>query len=243
MKLFFEDNIECTQLVLRIIMQKNDLIVKSVKTHKYFEGIEGKRSISLDVYAVDSQGLEYDIEIQRANAGASPKRARFYSALIDAHMLEPKDPFDKMHECFVIFITENDVLGEGLPLYSVERYINGKRIFNDGSKILYVNASHQDAGTELGKLMHDFMCTHADEMFYDELAARAKYFKGDEKGESLMKSVWDEMQEEKLAEGERKMQENIVRMMLKVGKLAFNEIAEYTGLELARVQEIAKALA
>ena len=158
-------------------------------------------------------------------------------------MLEPKDPFDKMHECFVIFITENDVLGEGLPLYSVERYINGKRIFNDGSKILYVNASHQDAGTELGKLMHDFMCTHADEMFYDELAARAKYFKGDEKGESLMKSVWDEMQEEKLAEGERKMQENIVRMMLKVGKLAFNEIAEYTGLELARVQEIAKALA
>ena len=35
MKLFFDDDIECTQLVLRIIMEKKDLIVKSVKTQKF----------------------------------------------------------------------------------------------------------------------------------------------------------------------------------------------------------------
>ena len=282
MKLFFDDDIECTQLVLRIIMEKKDLIVKSVKTQKYFDGVEGKRSIRLDIYAVDGEGLEYDIEIQGDNAGASPKRARFYSALIDAHMLEPNDPFDRMHECFVIFITENDVLGDGLPLYKIERYINGARPFNDGAKMLYVNASHQDAETELGRLMHDFMCINADEMYYEELASRAKYFKGGEKGESLMKGVWAEMQEQSRAEGiaeglekgraegraegkaegiaegraegkaegraEGKAegiadaQKNFVLNMLKAGKLALNEIAEYSGMTLARVQELAKAL-
>ena len=61
-----------------------------------------------------------------------------------------------------------------------------------------------------------------------------------------MKSVWDEMQEESLAkgiaEGKVKAQEDIAHNMIKAGKLAMEKIAEYTSLELARVQEIAKAL-
>ena len=61
-----------------------------------------------------------------------------------------------------------------------------------------------------------------------------------------MKSVWDEMQEEArakgIAKGIAKGREDIASRMIKSGELAFSEIAEYTGLELARVQEIAKAL-
>ena len=53
-----------------------------------------------------------------------------------------------------------------------------------------------------------------------------------------MKSVWDEMQEESRIEG----REDVARNMISADELAFSEIAEYTGLELARVQEIAKAL-
>ena len=57
-----------------------------------------------------------------------------------------------------------------------------------------------------------------------------------------MKSVWDEMQEEAIAKGKVKAQEDIAHNMIKAGKLAMEKIAEYTGLELARVHEIAKAL-
>ena len=57
-----------------------------------------------------------------------------------------------------------------------------------------------------------------------------------------MKSVWDEMQEEARAKGKLEAQEDVARNMLSAGKLAMEKIAEYTGLELARVQEIAKAL-
>ena len=57
-----------------------------------------------------------------------------------------------------------------------------------------------------------------------------------------MKSVWDEMQEEARAKGKLEAQEDVARNMISAGKLAMEKIAEYTGLELARVQEIAKAL-
>ena len=126
---FFDRNIKCTQLVLRIILEKEDLIVKRVKTQKKLKGSPNKHEIRLDVYAIDSEGKEYDIEIQKVSSKASPKRARFYSALIDANMLNKNEDYDKLRESIIIFITEHDVLGEGLPLYTIERYINGKRLF------------------------------------------------------------------------------------------------------------------
>ena len=62
-------------------------------------------------------------------------------------------------EVYVIFITENDVLGGGLPIYTVERVVaeTGKP-FGDRSHIVYMNGRHWDAGTALGKLVHDIFC-------------------------------------------------------------------------------------
>ena len=58
-----------------------------------------------------------------------------------------------------------------------------------------------------------------------------------------MKSVWDEMQEEARAETAKTTREDVASTMLKDGELAMEKIAKYSGLSLARVQEIAKALA
>ena len=61
-----------------------------------------------------------------------------------------------------------------------------------------------------------------------------------------MKGVWAEMQEQSRAEGKAEgiadAQKNFVLNMLKAGKLALNEIAEYSGMTIANVQELAKAL-
>lgn len=244
MRLFFDNNIECTQLVLRVIMQQNDLTVESVEVQKYMPGAEeSKRAVQIDVYAVDSKGRHYDIEIQRDNSGAAPERARFCSAMLDVRMLEKKQDFKDIKNSIVIFITERDVLGRGLPLYKIERYINGENLFNDGSKIIYANTSHKDDTTALGKLLHDFLCVKADEMYYEELASRTRFFKGDLKGDSLMKSVWDEMEERRFAEGGENALENAALRMLKAGKLAFDEIAEYLGLPLSKVKELAASIA
>ena len=78
--------------MLRIIMNKPNLTVKDVKTQNVLKNLHG-RSITLDVDANDVDGTEYDVEIQRSDAGANPKRARFHGGLKDMDVLNPGDDF------------------------------------------------------------------------------------------------------------------------------------------------------
>ncbi len=139
-----------------------------VRTQVFIENILD-RSVRFDVLATDDAGVKYNIEIQRKDKGASRKRARYHSSMMDANLLDKSTDFAELLETYVVFITEKDVIGEGCPIYQVERYIseNGKR-FNDGSHIIYVNGTYQDE-SPLGKLMQDFFCTEPKDMNYGVL--------------------------------------------------------------------------
>ena len=151
----FEDNIECTELLLHIIIGKSDLRVKSARTQYTIKNLQG-RSVCLDIFAEDSADKKYNVEIQRADKGAGAKRARYNSSLIDSNTILPGDDVDKLPETYVIFITENDVFGKDKPIYHMNRVIEETgESFGDGSHIIYVNGAYRD-DTPLGKLMHDF---------------------------------------------------------------------------------------
>ena len=105
MRKFFSGDKECIQLVLRIILGRDDLTVISCRVQRTMRGSGQFRSIRLDVHAVDSTGRGYDIEVQRGNEGADPRRARFHSALMDANMLKKNENFKALNESYVIFIT------------------------------------------------------------------------------------------------------------------------------------------
>ena len=72
--------------ILRVILGKPDLIVRTTLTQSMLQGF--KRSIYLDVYAKDSKGTRYNIEIQQSNEGADLRRARFHMGMIDVHSLK-----------------------------------------------------------------------------------------------------------------------------------------------------------
>ena len=65
----FENNIECTELVLHIVLGRDDLKVEKVETQHLIKNLQG-RSIILGIYATDHVGKQYIIEIQRADRGA-----------------------------------------------------------------------------------------------------------------------------------------------------------------------------
>ena len=176
------------------------LTVKEVRPQYEIKNLGG-RSVRLDIFALDKNGHAYNIEVQRKDSGAVAKRARYNSSLIDAHMTFPGDDYEALDDTYVIFITENDVLKEGLPLYHIERTIKetGKD-FGDGSHIVYVNSTIRDE-TALGRLMHDFYCTNPDEMYYKTLADRARYFKESEKGVNNMCELLQELSNNSYNEG------------------------------------------
>ena len=175
----FEDK-ACAEFLLQIILQRSDLKVAQVHVQHAIKNLQGC-SARLDILAVDQEGKHYNIEIQRQDEGADARRARYNSSLLDANLTHPGDRYEELRETYVIFITERDVLKAGLPIYHIDRMIQetGKP-FGDGSHIIYVNAQCKN-DTPLGKLMHDFSCTQADDMISSSCRAR-KVFQGKCKG-------------------------------------------------------------
>ena len=141
-------------------------------------------------------------------------------------------------ETWVIFITERDVIGKGLPRYPVERcFLGTGEIFGDGSHILYVNGAYRDE-TPIGKLMHDFSCTDPANMYYNELAERVRFFKEDKEGISIMCKAMEDMRNESLQQGKKEEKRLTVLRMLEIGKYALEEIAEIAGLPLDEVKKL-----
>lgn len=205
----FEDK-ACSQFLLQIILNRKDLHVQKVHAQHDVKNLQG-RSIRLDIIAIDGNGRVYNIEIQRSDRGASIKRARYNSSLLDANVTEPGEAYEKLAETYVIFITEKDVLRAGLPIYHVDRTIQETgTLFGDEAHILYVNSQVKDE-TELGRLMHDFSCTDAKDMHYKILADRVRYFKEDAKGVETMCKAMEDMRKEAVAEERVKTLRNLMK--------------------------------
>ena len=228
----FEGDLECTELVLRIVMECPDLTVQSVKVQSLYKNLQG-RSLTLDIEATDSTGRRFDIEVQRADSGASPRRARYHASVMDANTLRPQEDFEALPELYIIFITEHDVLKGGKPLYHIDRCVRETETpFDDGEHILFVNGECRD-DTPLGLLMQDFFCTNPDDMHYAPLRERVRYFKETEKGVLSMSNVVDEIKQEE--------REAVAERLLKKGKMSYEEIAEISCLTLEKVMNLAKA--
>ena len=202
MTLVFDRNIEATELLLKVILQRNDLrVLEVVAQREYKNPMPSGRSITIDIYAVDENDKVYDIEVQRASEGADVHRARFHSSMIDTKMLKARQEFKEIHDSYVIFITADDVIGAGCSLYHVNRTIEETgAYFNDGSHIIYVNGSYKDDNDPVGKLMHDFRCLSSVDMFYPILAKQVKYFKETEGGQEIMCQVFEDLAEKRVTE-------------------------------------------
>lgn len=237
----FEGSIPCVRLILRIVLEKPDLEVIEVRTQVFVENLLN-RSVRLDILATDGSGRVFNIEIQRADKGAGAKRARYNSSMLDAALLKKSADFDALPETYVVFITERDVMGKGLPLYHIDRYISELgESFADEAHILYVNGAYRD-DSPIGKLMHDFSCTSAEDMHYAVLADRVSFFKESKEGVAIMCKAIEDMRMEAYHEGREEgraeQTRSLVLRMLHAGKYGLEEISDMSELPLEEVQAL-----
>ena len=259
-----DGKIEAVEYILRTVLERNDIVVLETKAQVEYKSAT-KRSIRLDIKAVDRNQEHFDVEIQRAEEGAGARRARFHGSMIDRDLLGKGKDFDELPESFVIFITENDKYARGVPVYHIERRIeeHDNALFGDGLHILYVNGEYQDVETPVGRLMHDFYCTKSEDMYSKVLADEVKYLKETEGGRARMCRILEEMCEEVAEEvaketakrveketaerveketAERVAKETAketARILLDLNKLSHEEISESTGIPIEVVEELA----
>ena len=191
MNFMLDDNKKAAQVFLRVILGDDKIKVRNVRIQSFIQNIYGHSS-QLDILALDSKGRYFNVEVQRSDEGAPARRARFYSSILDTHFLQPGKLYEELPDTYVIFITENDVLHDNLPLYNIRRRIDeNAKCFEDGSRIIYVNSQRRD-NTALGKLMQDLYCTEPKNLHYHEFAERMEFLKYSKEGEEKMTDVIEE---------------------------------------------------
>lgn len=198
MSMVFEGNKEATGLLLKIILKQDDIMVVSVVGQREFQSpaVDG-RNIRLDIWAKDSVGKHYNVEVQKKPEGAHIRRARFNSSMIDSRMLKTGQDFSELQDSYMVFITQTDIFGHGIPIYTINRHFEEiDDWFDDGSHIIYVNGSYE-GDDAVGKLLHDFGCSEPKDMFYSELANGVRHFKEEGGRRGMSEAV------EKYADGKR----------------------------------------
>ena len=240
MRGLFKENLPLAQFVLRIITGKPDLVLTTCETQADMKRVTGARSICLDAYATDSTGKKYDIEVQRADNGADPHRARYHSSVMDVENLDEKQNYWELPDTYVIFITENDYYKAGKPVYVIQNMnLTMEQPFGDGAHILYVNGEYRD-DSDIGRLMHDFNCTDAADMNFPILAEKTRYLKENPRGVSEMCKAMEDLRTESLAEGRaegREEQAQITARNLYMQGLPIEQIARAIGFSVATVEQ------
>ena len=263
MTLVFSGDKKATELLIRILLNRNDLKVKKSMTQVQKNNLFG-RSVRLDVVAEDIFKNEYNIEIQREKKGAGAKRIRYHQAMIDSHTLKKNEDFEKLPNLYIIFILEHDIFRKKHPIYFVNKTLSikdeeGEYLpFDDGCNIMYVNGDYR-GDDALGKLMHDFSEPNADEMYYSELASRVKFHKQDERGVQMASQIVEEYGDKRAAEalqqgikqglqqglqqgiqqGAQQKAEEVARNALAMN-LPLEQAAKLSGLPLEKILELKK---
>ena len=222
--------------MLRILLNRSDLTVQSSLTQKEKHNIFG-RSVRLDILAVDTQGKQYNVEIQRADKGVSEQRARYNQAMIDSHSLQTGDDFSALAETYIIFITEQEKYKKDKPIYkvkqSIEIYGEGDLLYNDGTHKIYVNGEYNGEDA-IGWLMHDFRESDADKMHYAEIAERVRFHKQENQEVTTVCRAFEEYGNERAA--------NIAKKLIQKNVLSLEEIAETAELPLEQVKQLAEEI-
>ena len=89
--------------------------------HKEIRELLTDKSVILDVYFTDEEGVKYNVEMQRANVGNIPKRSRYYHSKIDSLKTKIGTQYDSLEKSYVIFICGFDLFDKDKPIYTFRK--------------------------------------------------------------------------------------------------------------------------
>ena len=160
------------ETVIRIILEKDDLIVKEV-----FINYD-----QLEIYAVDSRNEQFDISVHLVRKKDIERGTRYDESI--SHEPSVSDTHEGILKKYDIVLLDHDICDQGLPKYTVCWSIKQtNQTLEDWPQAIYVNCLYEEVVTPIGKLIHDFWCADPSEMYYEELCRRNNNINAYGKGE------------------------------------------------------------
>lgn len=233
----FDGNVEATELLLQIILERKDFHVTRVRGQVEFRSPSPKgRTIRLDILATGEDGTMFNVEVQQKSKGSHIRRTRYHQSMIDARLLKEKQDFSELKDTYIIFICKHDKFRKNKPIYHIDKSIRetGQNV-DDGAHVIYVNGKYK-GDDDFGRLAHDFNCKNPEMIYYKPLADGVRHIKGTEKGRGNMCEAFEKLAEkvadERAEQVTKQMTNKHLEAIMKNGKISLEEaldILEITG--------------
>lgn len=202
----FEDA-AALQDVLRILTGIHGLKILRAEPQRSYRNLYGRSSV-LDVWAEDSQNIQYNMEIQITENEDHLKRSRFIQSRIDSRSLGSGMGYDELPDLYLIFVTAKDFLHVKTGII---RMIKGTdRQAGNGVHEIYANLEYPAEDEEVTRLLQFIRDTNDPGIpreGFPDLAARVEYLKDETGGAKemceLLEKEWREGLEEGRKEGRK----------------------------------------
>ena len=241
----FHDNVELSQYVLNIMLNRTDLTIISSEAKREGLLFPDLKETYLDILALgDEEGL-YRIRIHKIHKNFSYQKMRYYQGLLDADCMTMCPNEETFPHTILIALLEENYFNDNIPDHACD--IKDKvsdQTFDSLMEWHILNLNYQNLETEFGKLMHDFNCDKSQDILLLPLKEKVQYFKEGPLSMSLEDDIRalfkEEFSLEEKAEKERAIKEtkkSIISTMLKNG-LSPEEISNMTDLPIDFVKEV-----
>ena len=185
MSVALEDKAAC-EYVIRILMEKPDLVVIDVKTQYTVSKItshDARLDVLTEITDIDSKNKLVNIEIQRRDTVDHARRTRFYGSMIDSEYLQ-KTKHTASCPMFIYSTSVKQIYGKsGKTTYEVAKTPGGQP-YDDGIHTVYINAAVND-GSAIAALMQYFKSCDPNDDSRGALSDRIRKLKSDEEGEFM----------------------------------------------------------
>ena len=234
---------ECKELLELLLEIKIDHV--DIASEETIDIDHDSKGVRLDVYAKNSTHV-FDVEVQVANTGELPERARYYQSVMDIDSLKSGELYKDLKDSHVIFLCMEDIFDKGLPVYTFEN------ICRENNTIYLDDRSYKHFF--IAPTCAKMLTNNEQKAFFDLLTAnkggtsftdRLKTFVDDAKLNTQWRMqfmTWERQQamafQNGRTEGAHEKALESARNML-ADSMPAELVAKYTGLSLAEVQQLA----
>ena len=108
--------------LLECILGKKIRTIKIIERQKVLQEKYESKSVRLDLYIEDENGVVYDVEVQTTDQKNLGKRMRYYQGMMDISLFPRGTDYRKLKRSFVIFICNFDKYGQGRAIYTFQNW-------------------------------------------------------------------------------------------------------------------------
>lgn len=241
----FRDKEKCKELLQRILQIKL-IEIEVVEPQKIMKTTLIGKGIRIDIYAKDSQGNVYDIEMQTTEETDLHLRTRYYHSEMDSYQIRAGQKYFNLKQSVVIFICTFDPFADDRSIYTFETICkeNKELILADKRQTYFVNVNGNREGIseDTTKLLDYFKTGQPTDSYTENIQNQVKIIREDDDWrenymtiEMKMDQRYEQGRKKGRNEGEQNRDKELITKWLQKGK-SIAEIAE----NLDRTEEYVK---